>query len=179
MTQHTDEPSVDDLNNIADAMEVCGLSWEPRVCLIGNVTAAQIVQAARALKARLSAQGQATLTREQFWDIVGDALDSRAEYYVDHANGGRIKCENVAEVANEIYKALSPTSPVEPRPQPDAAKIRKAALEEAAQLVDCGGCAGVDRLKDGTCVRATSSDCYQVLANEIRSLITADKQEGG
>lgn len=47
-----------------------------------------------------------------------------------------------------------------------------AGIEEAASIVDCGGCKGVARLKDGSCIRSTSSDCYEVLANEIRALPT-------
>lgn len=115
---------------------------------------------ARALRSRLSDQGQATRER---------VLSMMRQF-------GPVWESDKPKLADDIVAAISP---VEPRPQPDAAEIRNAALEEAAQLVDCGGCAGADRLKDGTCVRATSSDCYQVLANEIRSLITADKQEGG
>lgn len=82
MTQHTDEPSVDEMNNIADAMEVCGLSWEPRACLIGNVTAAQIVQVARALRSRLS-HPTLSADRNAVIEECGELCDKRAQHWLD------------------------------------------------------------------------------------------------
>jgi hypothetical protein len=73
----TAEPDALKLREIAAAMERCGLSWVPDACLIGNVTATQIVQASRALLSRLDAPGRDAVVEEcaVAVDNFGDFFD--------------------------------------------------------------------------------------------------------
>jgi len=137
MTQHTDEPSVDEMNNIADAMEVCGLSWEPRACLIGNVTAAQIVQVARALRSHLrdptlsadrlaeiqkrhEADDAVLCAHEQAraagadpgdYDISVSAHNDRAELLAAHRAERNAVIEECAKVADKYQETNNLISP--------------------------------------------------------------------
>lgn len=78
--------------------------------------------------------------------------------------------------AADAILAASPTSPVEPRPQPDAAAIRNAALEEALAVAEYTK-VKTDGRKRGS---LTAQMVCDAIAAGIRSLtITADKKECG
>lgn len=69
------------------------------------------------------------------------------------------------------------SAPVTPVSTP--AVGRDEVIEECIALIDCGGCKGVERLKDGSCVRACSGDCFEELANEMRALKTIRPSPSG
>lgn len=69
--------------------------------------------------------------REAFWDIVANALDNKAQFYVTHEGAGRIRVENAAEVANDIYNNLA--SGIVGKALPSEEELARIMFDDAAE----------------------------------------------
>lgn len=90
------EPSADKLSDLL----VCALSWEPRACLLGNVTAAEIVQICR------TAQLNEMLARR--WNEASDDAEERIDRLGERLDAAEAQLAAVREAWAAQVRDLAP-----------------------------------------------------------------------